>query len=210
MKYIILSLLAVFSFCFSANAGTQTPTSVKIKLKEVWLSTNANCSGGTRIYNNPSPVGVEITTAPDLGYGRLAEGTYQCVIIVMSDLIEYTASANAGTCTAGQTYTKDLCHTGDSSINVDGTTVTCADSTEDTMTLYVSTASAVGGAQNSLAPPTSNVAGAASDPNGENLNAAIVKVAGVGQSGTFQFTTTNALSDMHANCSPENISFRYQ
>lgn len=206
----IATLVVVLFASVCAYAGTQTPSSVKIRLKEFWVSTNKNCSSPTRIYNNPAPsVGVEITTAPNLGAGRLDPGTYECVIIVLSDLIEYTAVTTAGTCTAGQTYTKDLCHTGDASTSVGGAVVNCADSTEDTMTLYVSTVSAVGNGQNSLAPPTANT-GTNSDPNGENLNAPIIKVAGTPASGTFQFVTTGALSDVHANCSPENISFNYQ
>src|SRR5688572_12161410 len=47
---------------FSANTGS--PQSVNLKIYELWISPNADCTELTRIYNNPSASYQNMVTGP--------------------------------------------------------------------------------------------------------------------------------------------------
>ena len=63
------------------------------------------------VFSNATATEVDFLARPTLGSGNPPDGTYQCVIIKMSDLIKFTPSATAGLCTAGTQYTADICRT---------------------------------------------------------------------------------------------------
>lgn len=194
--------LGLFLVSQSLFAGLQTPSSVQLKIYEFLISTSPLCTNPVSIYKTTTPSYMEMTGAPTIATGTVASGTYPCLIMVFSDQIKYTATATSGTCTAGTSYTKDICRAGVTNTNVDGTTSTCSTDVDDKITVYISTASLDTG--NPQTPPTATT----NDPNGATLTSALV-VSG-DKSGTFVFGVTNGLDDTKALCSLENVTFGFR
>ena len=129
----------------TATSGIN-PSTVKIKVRRVAVSTDEYCGSLTTIYENLSPTYLDFSGTPDLGSGSLADGTYKCVVIEMSDQVQFTPSASSdnSACVSGTEYTLDVCQlrSGEDSTAklVDGSTITCK-SGEDYVGVFLSTAS---------------------------------------------------------------------
>ena len=103
-----IAALVAAGFC-SANAMALDASSLKLQVYSVMLSTSAQCTSPVTVFSSATATEVDFLTAPTLGSGNPPDGTYQCVIIKMSDLIKFTPSATAGLCTAGTQDTADVC-----------------------------------------------------------------------------------------------------
>ncbi len=140
-----------------------SPTSVKLKLYKFAVSTSPLCTNLiTVIDNGTSPTEVDFAGTPDLGSGTIANGTYPCIALEVSDNIKYvpgTTSVSGG-CVSGVEYTLDICRVdnGGSSKMIDGTTTTCTGTTgspsADHVTLFISTYSDPGSSGDGFRPPT--------------------------------------------------------
>ncbi|NCN95692.1 MAG: hypothetical protein GW917_03125, partial [Bdellovibrionales bacterium] len=140
-------LLYVFALCTpfaatqAANLGL-SPSALKLKVYKFAVSTNPLCTNLVTVVDNGStPLEVDFSGSVNLGSGSLADGTYPCVVIEMSDKIKYTSASTstAGNCVSGTEYTLDVCSSGTSTL-VDGTTVTCS-AADNKVALHISTAS---------------------------------------------------------------------
>ena len=155
MKKTYLTI-AILIALFASPALAVDPTEVLISVYSIGLSTNADCSSPTIVLNNGStPVEYNFTSTPQLGSAAVANGTYNCMIIKMSDIIKFRPATTSGTCTAGTQYTIDVCRAGSGTytpLTISGTTGTygtagtaCTGSTgtpaNDQVTLFLSTQS---------------------------------------------------------------------
>ena len=129
-----------------------SPTMLSMSFYKVWLSANADCSSPVLVADNGSSADAQdVTQGPTLFTGSPAAGTYQCVILQMTDTMSFkvdaTAAAISGTnCSStSATYQMDIYRTGESGwYNEDtGTTMsgsgTAASPGAQSVTIYVST-----------------------------------------------------------------------
>jgi hypothetical protein len=146
MKTTIAFLAALNLLSASAAFAGGDPSSLKVKVYAVYASTSAQCTNPTQIFLNSSGDYVDFLGGPTLGGGDLPDGTYNCIIIKMSDIIKHTPKTTATTCVAGTEYTSGVCksgQTGDSLTAIgdiacrgDGTTT---GSVEDAVFMYLTT-----------------------------------------------------------------------
>lgn len=92
-----------------------TPSSVKIKAYKIYLAENADCSNPVLVADNSATADyVDLMSRPTLfSASSVAPGTYNCMIVKMSDILKFTPDAvaeeaSSGVCTAGQEYTYDI------------------------------------------------------------------------------------------------------
>jgi hypothetical protein len=118
--------------------GGVDPSYVKVKVYEIRLFQDANCSGGgLSIYSNAAPSYQDMANSPTLGSGAIPNGTYQCLAMKMSDQIHVSPVSATGPCAVGSDYVQDVAHD-DTAIDPDGTQhVLGAPGTEDIVWLYV-------------------------------------------------------------------------
>ena len=102
--FLSAALIAV-----SASAAVQTPASFKLKIYKFAVSTSETCENPILVHVDDNPSYTELTVGPTIGNGHLADGTYKCVMIEMSDLVKFSASQDDGACVAGVEHTMDVC-----------------------------------------------------------------------------------------------------
>jgi hypothetical protein len=180
MKYLLIPLASII-LSAPVFSATGDPSSLKIKVHRFAVSENADCSNPKIVIDNSAnPQYVSMLDSPNFGNGELANGTYPCVMVEMSDQIKFTPEANIGShCAGGTEYTLDVCGSG-TYTNLDGTTGTCtgdngsapaANKVEEKLVLYISTNStSTGGGSNAFEPPTSVGDGS----HGFNLGSALI------------------------------------
>ncbi len=152
---LFLSIFAVTHQAW-AIAGGVDPRYVNVKVYEVRLSQNANCTGGISVFRNASPSYQDWVNSPTLGSGAIPNGTYNCVMVKMSDYIHYTPSTTDGSwthgvCTVGTDNVLDVAHD-EIAIDPDGNSQSLGvEGTESIVWLYVRTG-ATGTGQNTWVP----------------------------------------------------------
>jgi hypothetical protein len=84
-----------------------TPTSFVINLGAVWLSPNTDCSAAVPL---PGTGGgpLDLVTSPTMWAGTATAGTYDCLVIAMSDIISFVSPVTSGPCTAGVPTQHDI------------------------------------------------------------------------------------------------------
>lgn len=213
MKYLAIPITSLI-LCAPVYSATGNPSSLKIKVHRFAVSENADCSNPKVVIDNSAnPTYVSMLDSPKFGAGELANGTYPCVMVEMSDQIKFTPESNVGsTCTAGTEYTLDVCGSG-TYTNLDGTTGTCTgdngsdpsdNHVEEKLVLYLSTNStSTGGSSNAFEPPTS----ASDGSHGFNLGSALI-VSGT-EVGVFDVDGRGKVEDETSYCefSPPIFSF---
>lgn len=171
----ILSLFIAFSssVALATPAGdlNLTPSSLKLKVYKMAVSTSGLCTNLITVVDNGStPTEVDFTQDPSLGSGSLVDGTYPCIVIEFADAVKFTPPNSAsGACLSSVEETLDVCRTPDTSVLIDGSTINCGVSgTSDRVAMYISTFAT--GAGDAFNAPTSNGDAA----HGLNLAAALV------------------------------------
>ena len=130
------------ALCSGAMAVTGA-SSLKLQVYSVLLSTSPQCTSPVTVCANATPTEVDFLVAPTLGSGNPPDGTYQCIIIKISDRIKFKPTANDGAfCVAGTEYTADVCQTGEITHAPDspGAAANYGSGTQDLVHLYLSTA----------------------------------------------------------------------
>lgn len=140
--FMVLGSLLVFAT--TRAIAVTSPTEVNVKIYELWVSPNADCTSMTKVFEDTSPSYQDMTEGPTFGSMTVPNGTYQCIAWKMSDLLQFTPQSVDGSCLVQQ-YTRDLFRA-----NIPAETSTCPDSTvltgtgslaspvEDRMCIYMS------------------------------------------------------------------------
>lgn len=111
---------------FAANAGDASE--VNMKIYKMWVSPNTDCSEAVLVFDESNPSSVNMVSNPTLGSATVANGTYPCIAIKMSDLItgkpNYTS--DGGNCTPSTNISIDVFRVDNSATSTcpDGTVIT--------------------------------------------------------------------------------------
>ncbi|MGZ3159412.1 MAG: hypothetical protein ACXU7H_10025, partial [Burkholderiaceae bacterium] len=81
-------LIFISAMLLSSSAMALDASSLKLKVYAVMASTSALCTSPVTIFSSATPTEVDFLTTPTLGSGSLPDGTYNCIIIQMSDNIK--------------------------------------------------------------------------------------------------------------------------
>jgi hypothetical protein len=97
-----------------------------IKLYALYLSPNADCSNPTLVQDlGASGAERDFMTNPVLFSATPAAGTYQCVMLKMSDVLRIKPATSFGGCVAGTEYAGDIYRDGENDwVDVTGATIT--------------------------------------------------------------------------------------
>lgn len=174
-------LLALVAVGLAFQAQAMDPSSLRVKVYKVAFSTSVDCTNLQTVYEGSASDAtfVDFLNNPVIAENAsLADGTYKCVAIEMSDLIKFTPTTSSGACVADQEETLDVCRGSDGGTYelIDGTQGTCDNTygTDDRVTLWLSqgsTATGGGGGANGFTRPTSD----SDSANGFNLSSPFVK-----------------------------------
>lgn len=101
-----------------------TPSSVRIKAYKVYLAANADCTNPVLVQDKGGSDYVNVAGRPTLFSASVAPGTYNCMILKMSDVMKFTPDAAAqaaskGVCTAGQEKDFDILKSDESWYNAE-------------------------------------------------------------------------------------------
>jgi hypothetical protein len=90
-------------------------SSVTIHLYALWISQSANCSNPILVQQHPAAgVDRDFLLNPVLFQGTPANGSYQCVMFKMSDVLRMQPATSFGACVAGVEYRGDIYREGES------------------------------------------------------------------------------------------------
>jgi hypothetical protein len=151
MKKIIVFFAAFLGWVMYAQ-GVVSPSSVMVKVYEMRVSRNSNCSGATSVFNTASPTAVNLFASPGFGSAVISTGTYHCVMFHISDFISFTPQTTEGTCVAGTAINNfDIFQSGNGqpdSIDPNGMhIIASAGPTEDRPWIYFSDAASAAATQ---------------------------------------------------------------
>ncbi len=179
------------------------PASFRVRLAEMRVSQNVNCAGPyeTVVTNSP-PASVDFVAAPEIArVTTVPAGTYPCVALRLSDLIDFVPATTEGRCIAGTTFRKDFYRAGNEDVafrDIAGTVIpaTGTDGTpsEDIVWVFFST-------------NPSAVTARGYSPSQVNPLSTVLTVPG---STTLYWVGTNSVSDDGTQCEiePGQIGFR--
>ncbi len=91
----------------SMTLGADT-SAAKMKIYAFYVAKSADCSDPVELFADEDGKEVDMMKSPDIGSGLLDQGTYNCVIMEMSDTITFTPATTTGVCTAGTEYELDV------------------------------------------------------------------------------------------------------
>lgn len=149
MKFMAFCALALFAVsATSAQDSEPAPapgfpdnaSSIKIRVYKLALSTSAECTSPTTVFESASGVEADLVSKPTFGKGKIPDGTYRCMMIELAKNINVTG---ASVCTTPTN--KVICNDTQQSQTIGGTTanVTCSGDTGNAqrVTLYFTTQS---------------------------------------------------------------------
>ncbi len=204
-KTVLCSALLAASSAMALDAS-----SLKLQVFSVMLSTSPLCTSPVTVFSSVAPTEVNFLSTPTLGGGNPPDGTYECVIIKMSDLIKFTPSSSGGSCAAGVEYTADVCRTDNGGMTQapdTGASTLCTGTdpapASDAVHLYLTTNSTAGTGGQTFLQPTST-----SSTNGLNLTAPLV-ISGAASS-KFIVNATGKVSGVDITCGMNPPVFGFQ
>lgn len=183
------------------------PTVLKVKVYKFAVSASNRCTNPITVFEDDTPEYVNFydTSDLDLGAGSLADGEYPCVIVQMSDTLKFkpASTSDNSACVAGTEYTIDVCRSGTFTDDIDsGDSIEC-DSSENTVSLHLSTASTATNASEAFKAPTSNSDGT----NGIALGAALEKSGTT--AGLFIVNGDGAIEENGSDCDHQPPTFTF-
>jgi len=87
--------------------------SLTIRLYALYISTNSDCSSPQLVQDLGAGADKDFMTNPVLFEGTPTAGTYQCVMMKMSDVLNMKPGATFGACVAGTNYSGDIYRAGE-------------------------------------------------------------------------------------------------
>jgi hypothetical protein len=156
---VVIGLLMAAGPSFANVTGGVDPSYVRVKVYEIRVAESADCSGGITVFRNAAPDYLDMVHNPTLGSGAIPNGTYNCVMMQMSDFIHFTPSTTSGAwshgvCNVGTDGAADVGHD-ENAVNPDGSSFPLgAKGTESRVWLYIRTGATInnGGNQNAFVP----------------------------------------------------------
>ncbi len=148
---------AIALILVSQNIIAADPQFLKLKVVKMAVSTSPLCTGLVTVIDNSNSTTLDYTNFldnPNLGSGKLDDGTYPCIAIQFYDKIKFSSDTTTGSCTSGTEVSMGVCQAANTSKMIDGTTTTCTTG-EDLVTMYLSTASTSTTGSDAFNPPTS-------------------------------------------------------
>lgn len=91
------------------NALAVNPTSLKMKVYQISVAANEDCSSPITLFTSQAGEEKDMLLNPTLGSGNLDDGTYNCIMITMDDVIKFVPESTTGSCSGGTEYSIDLC-----------------------------------------------------------------------------------------------------
>jgi len=208
-----LSTASIFvgAALLATQAMALDASSLKLQVYSVMLSTSPSCTSPVTVFSSTAPTEVDFLANPTLGSGNPPDGTYNCVIIKMSDLIKFTPSSSSGSCTAGTQYVADVCRTDNNGMtqapDAPGAPTACTGTDPaplaDVVYLYLTTNATAGVGGNTFMQPIG-----ANSPNGLNLTAPLV-IAGTASS-KFVVNATGKVDGSFSTCGMNPPVFGFQ
>jgi len=187
----ILSIVCLISI-LSCSLLALDADSLRIKVYQFSASTSEYCTNPETVFSfdDEDAEYKDMLNNPNFGSGTLDDGTYECVIIEMSDQVKFTPSGNDGNCVLDQEETLDVCGEYDDGMVelTDGSSVDCEDDADDRVAIYLSTATPVTADASAFLPPST------SSPN-SGLHLAAALVVDGSSSGTLSLDTTGTVSN---------------
>ncbi len=83
-------------------------SAAKLTAYEFLMAKSGDCSDPVSIFKADHGKEVDMMTGPEIGSGQLDAGTYNCVIMVMSDKLSFTPKTTNGACIAGTAVDLDV------------------------------------------------------------------------------------------------------
>lgn len=153
-------LILVFSVCligmapFSAQDTDPTTTidnatTLKFKIFKLALSTSAQCTSPITVFESTTGLEADLIGKPTFGKGKVPSGTYPCIMVEASKIVNATSSL----CTATNSV---VCSDTWESKLINGTSVTCSGGVgnDQRVVYYFTTLSATNTGSRILLPPT--------------------------------------------------------
>ncbi|MFM8314610.1 MAG: hypothetical protein ACKOA8_10025 [Deltaproteobacteria bacterium] len=143
MKFLILIWMGVLSFPVFAVLD---PASLNSKVFAMYVSTSPYCTSPKLIFSKDIAIFYDVFGFPTLGVtdnkDRSYDGTYSCLIFKISERFTFRPNVTGGdSCLFTSVYTEDFCPQGTQTVGVDGTSISCTNVGDETVFLYLSTAS---------------------------------------------------------------------
>jgi len=102
-KTAVILLIANIGKVPLAQAVT-SPSSLVVKVFEMRVSTQSDCSTWATVFKTASPTSVDLIQNPTLGTGVSVDGLYHCVMFHISNIATVVPVTTDGACTAGTPY----------------------------------------------------------------------------------------------------------
>lgn len=140
-----------------AGHGTIDAASISVTIRKFAVATGKDCQNPTVVFASDAGVESDLLSNPTYGSGSVDPGTYECVIIELSKVIQTSAASTSGSCMQGQAFADVICRDGQTSQLVDGTPVTCSGggANPQHVTIFATTATTGQNGNQSLLPPAS-------------------------------------------------------
>ncbi|MBT8488213.1 MAG: hypothetical protein KJO65_05205, partial [Gemmatimonadetes bacterium] len=108
-----------------AGGGSADPTSFIIGFYRFYLAENADCSSPVLLEDHgATPENHDLLTNPTLFTVSGTPGTYNCIVMRISDVLTFTSGETFGPCVAGTTYMTDTYRDGeDDWLDVSGSSI---------------------------------------------------------------------------------------
>jgi hypothetical protein len=132
MKKYWIFIMVLLGGAMNGQAAPTSPSSLTVKVFEMRVSKNSDCSGSVTVFKTASPMSVDLVGNPTLGAGAIPDGTYHCVMFHIDDLITVVPQATTGACIAGSPTPMDIYTSGtDVSVTPDGVKIPATPGEDD-------------------------------------------------------------------------------
>lgn len=154
MMKLGFSILVFFSIPIFAVLD---PASLTSKVYAMYVSKSPYCTSPKLVFSKDNSTFYDVFGFPTLSVtdnkDHSYDGTYQCLIFKMSERFQFVPNViGASTCSSLSVYTQDFCKNGDQTVGVDGTSISCSNQGDETVYLYLSTASSTNNPDQTLTP----------------------------------------------------------
>lgn len=139
-RWILYSL-----FISSIVTAALDPVELRAKVSAMYMSRSPYCTSPVLVFSKSSVLAYDVFGFPTLGVldnqDRNYDGSYDCVIFKMSEQFFFRANILEGICSMNNTHSTDVCTATYTTTGIDGLTTNCTSSSDETIYVYLSTAS---------------------------------------------------------------------